>query len=726
MRSGAPARAFRAGGFDYRRARILAAELDLSEPVAVTLVRRGHASVADARSFLEAAEAHSPLEFEGMEAATHLVLSHIRDGRLITIHGDYDVDGVSATAVMVSCLRALGAEVDWLIPDRLGEGYGLSLAGIEEVSRRGTGLLITVDCGVGSAEEVRAARDAGIDVIVTDHHQPPESLPDCTILHPVLSGYPFTELCGTGVAHKLATALRFAAGDGDPEHDLDLVALATVADMVPLLGENRRLVRDGLAAMRTGPRPGLRALMEVSRTEVASLDAAALSFRLAPRINAAGRPLSGRRRSGADAHRRSRASDGDRRRARPGEQRAADDRARGARVRRAGAGGASTRARRGSGTRPRGVGMASRRGRNRRLPPGRAPLAPRRPGRARGRARAGLGRSVPGFDLVGALEACSEHLTRFGGHKMAAGLELQASELERFREAFLEHTATTLDPEAAVRTAEIDAIVGVGPEGIGLGLAEELERLGPFGQGNPEPRLLVPAARLRDVHPLGEEGRHSRFQLLSGVGRAAGVAFGVNGGLDDSADEPLDLAVSLELDRWNGSVQPRVILRERYPAAAEGEEPADGSRGCGAGGCPDLTEGWWERFEAELERSPGSLPNGVAAAIATRGQPREPVDRRGGAAVAAIVELVSSGGAVLAICADASRRRRLATEAADPARFGGPRRRSPALAALRPASMRSSGTPRRPGDRGKSGSCSPTGERSRSGRRPRAPSSTSS
>jgi single-stranded-DNA-specific exonuclease len=224
-----------------------------------------------------------------MEAACRLALGFARPGRRITVHGDYDVDGVCATAILVSCLRELGASCDWLIPDRRGDGYGLTQGSVEELVRRGTELVITVDCGIGSAEEVRSAREAGIEVIVTDHHQPPEELPDCIVLHPSVCGYPFADLCGTGVSHKLATALRAAAGHGDGERDLDLVALATVADMVPLLGENRRLVREGLHAIRTRPRPGIRALIAASGTDAESIDEGGLGFRLAPRINAAGR-----------------------------------------------------------------------------------------------------------------------------------------------------------------------------------------------------------------------------------------------------------------------------------------------------------------------------------------------------------------------------------------------------------------------------------------------------
>ena len=238
-----PLKAYRAEPYSYAEARALADELGLSEPLAVTLVRRGYRTPVEARRFLEADESHEPDEFAPIGEVTERLLRAVSNREPITVHGDFDVDGVCATVVAVSALRALGADCDWLIPDRLGDGYGISAAGLEQLSARGTTLLLTVDCGITAVEEVRHARKLGMDVIVTDHHQPKAELPDCPILHPSLSGYPFADLCGTAVAWKLACSLRAAAGIGGADDDLDLVAHATVADLVPLVGENRSLVR---------------------------------------------------------------------------------------------------------------------------------------------------------------------------------------------------------------------------------------------------------------------------------------------------------------------------------------------------------------------------------------------------------------------------------------------------------------------------------------------------
>ena len=663
--------------YDYGEVRRLASELDLAEPVAITLVRRGYRTVDAARRFLEAREEHDPLEFDGIEGVCERILSVVHRRGRITVHGDYDVDGVSSTAILVSTLRSLGAACDWLIPDRLADGYGLTMASVEKLRSRGTDLVITVDCGIGSVEEVAAARAAGIEVVVTDHHLPGEQLPDCPIVHPIVSEYPFEGLCAAGVAHKLAISLCDAAGRGAVEtvggrrhpcdRNLDLVALATVADMVPLVGENRRLVREGLRLLRDGPRTGLRALMAVASVDPETIDAGALSFRLAPRINAAGRLYR------ADAGVELMLTDDPDRAAQIAEEL---DRANGERrwteqkvVE------AAERARAalppsladapalvlaGEGWHPGVVGIAASRMVERQYRP--TILLSVDGDRAKGSAR-----SIPGFDLVAALGACDEHLVRYGGHRAAAGLELEASDLDDFRDAFIAHAASEIDAADLVRMERLDALVGVGRDGIGMDLARQLESLGPFGMANPGPRLLVPSGRLREVRPLGEAGMHSRFQLESGAGRAAGVAFGMNGEISRREDQALDLSIELEVDRWNGAEQPRVVVREVYPLTGSAEETK--SAPCGAH-CPAPEPEWWDRLEREMVNAEEGRPGALLDVRPADGRRRETIDRRGGAAVASLAELVSSGEPVLAICADAARRGKLALEAADPRRFG--------------------------------------------------------
>ena len=675
--------AFAVEPYSYAEARTLSAELGLSEPVAVTLVRRGYRTPEQARAFLAADETHPPSAFAQMELVVERVRAAIAAGRRITVHGDFDVDGVCATAVMVKTLRGLGAEVDWFIPDRVADGYGLSGENVRRLAERGTGLLLTVDCGITCAAEVALAQELGMDAIVTDHHQPKEELPDCPILHPEISDYPFTSLCGTAVAWKLACALggteeglggQQRGGPGESlsrslegaERDLDLVALATVADVVPLVGENRSLVRRGLAEIRRAQRPGIRALLEASKCDPERLDEGDLGFRLAPRINAAGRLYRAdagvelfltedQDRAAAIAEELSRANS--ERRATEREVDAAAETARRElpdELREA-----RGLVLAGRDWHPGVVGIvASRLVERHRRPVVVISLDEAGEGR-------GSGRSIPGFDLLAALEDCAEHLEGFGGHRAAAGLTIKAENVEAFRAAFAAHANEVLTPEDLLRTEKVDAIAG--GVGLGLELAEELKQLAPFGMGNPGVRLLVPSARVTDVRAMGE-GKHARFSLHSGSHRALGVAFGrASLGVED--EDLLDATVRLEVNHWNGSVEPRLVLRELYPL----EEPeADGGKPVLPHTCTAAEPEWWTRFEAELstDLDAESVKADDMRQVSQTREQRQVVQDASSATVA-IAELVSSGAGVLAVCADASRRASLGNGATGLARFNG-------------------------------------------------------
>jgi single-stranded-DNA-specific exonuclease len=673
---------FAVAPYSYAEARVVAEELGLSDPVAVTLVRRGYRTPEEAQAFLAADESHPPSAFDGMEAAVERVRAAIEAGRRITVHGDFDVDGVCATTLMVSTLRALGAECDWFIPSRLEDGYGLSAENVRRLAERGTQLLLTVDCGITSVEEVALAKELGIDVIVTDHHQQAAELPECLILHPQVSGYPFEALCGTAVAWKLACALRrtgeglggqLRGGSGESlprspeaaEIDLDLVALATVADVVPLVGENRALVRKGLAEIRRAQRPGIRALLEVAKCDPERLDEGDLGFRLAPRINAAGRLY--RADAGVELFL---TEDPERAEAIAIELSKANAERRSTEME---VDSAAETARRelseelrearglvlaGADWHPGVVGIVASRLVERYHRPV-VVISVDEEGSGRG-----SGRSIPGFDLLAALEACSEHLDGFGGHRAAAGLQIRAENVEAFRAAFAAHANEVLSEGDLLRTEKVDAMVG--GVGLGLELAEELRQLAPFGMGNPGVRLLVPAARVSDVRTMGE-GKHSRFSLHSGSHRALGVAFGrASLGVED--EDLLDASIRLEVNHWNGSVEPRVVLRELHPLEEpEAEEPVLPHE------CSCDEGAWWARFESELS---ASLDAESAKTLVEQGFSRT---REGGRrvvgnsspATVAIAELVSSGAGVLAVCADASRRAALANGATGLARFNG-------------------------------------------------------
>src|SRR3954465_6307510 len=268
----------------------LVRELSLSPTTGAGLVRRGYEDVARARAFLEGAlPAHDPFGLGDMRTACEAIRAAVAGKRRICVHGDYDADGICATALAVLILRELGADVEWHLPSRFDEGYGVRGETLSRLAGGGCVLVLTVDCGITATTEVAAAKKLGLELVVSDHHRPAEELPECPLVGPYRGcSYPFGELCGTGVVFKLGQALLGADSDALLRH-LDLVAVATIADGVPLVDENRGLALAGLRALASTQKPGLRELMKVARVDPAAIDAASVGFRLAPRLNAAGR-----------------------------------------------------------------------------------------------------------------------------------------------------------------------------------------------------------------------------------------------------------------------------------------------------------------------------------------------------------------------------------------------------------------------------------------------------
>lgn len=648
-----------AAAFDYGKANLLVRELGLQRPTAVALVRRGFESVEAARSFLDEQELPPPHQLVGVETAVERLLTARQTGRRVTVFGDFDVDGVCGTTILIAALREISCECDWLIPDRISEGYGLSEAAVERLATRGTDLLVTVDCGITAVSEVAMAQRLGLEVIVTDHHQRGEQLPDCLIIHPGVNGYSCPNLCGAGVAWKLASALREAAGlpAGD-ESDLDLVALATVADLVPLIGENRTLVKRGMAVARRATRPGLRALLKVSATQPAGLNESDLGFRLAPRVNAAGRLY--RADAGVelfltdDAERAAGIAD---------ELNRANQERRDIELKVLGEAETALRRRRdeaglpaglvvaGEGWHPGVIGIvASRLVEQHRRPAVVISLD----GEGRGR---GSGRGVAGFDLLAALRGCDDLLARYGGHRAAAGLELSAEQVEPFAERFGELVVEQLGSEERPIRERVDAFAA-GPE-LGLELAEELEKLGPFGIGNPGVNLVVPSAKITDSRPMGSDRNHLRFTVHSGGHRAAAIAF-ARQSLGCDEESHADLIIRLERNEWNGEIEPRLRLRELVvldpPADRAGYRPE----------CGD--QEWWQRFEAALAGAPALSAPGSSVPSAPL-PVSSSIDHRSGTGLAVLAELLTSGDPVLAVCADAGRRVGLAIGPAGVGRF---------------------------------------------------------
>ncbi len=545
-----------------REVEALAEALGISETTASVLVRRGYGDPPLARAFLDAElVSHDPLLLGDMAAACDAIRSAITAGLRICVHGDYDVDGICATALAVTVLRGLGGDVDWHLPSRFEEGYGLSHETLARLSEEGFGLVLTVDCGITAVEEIAEAKRLGLEVVVTDHHRPGDSLPDCPLVATRPSAYPFPELCGTGVVYKLAQAL---VGDESLKEHLDLVALATIADVVPLVDENRGLAAAGLRRLARTTKPGLAALMRAAGVDPATADAGAVGFRLAPRINAAGRlghPGAALRllltEDPGEAAGLAGELEGLNR-----DRQAVEDRILREAVRQVAEWPEPRRRRHGyvlwgESWHQGVIGIVA----SRLVERFHRPVVLIAGGDEAWR---GSGRSVAAFDLHAALAACAGELERFGGHRAAAGLSILPDRVEAFADAFAAHAEGALSEEDLRLVVQVDAIVR-GDE-LTLDLAEELERLAPFGLGNPGVTLLAPACELSELGAVGD-GKHLKLAVTPRGGpakpvRSGAIAFGQGAQLDRLRRPGLyDVAFRLGANRWNGTVSPQLVVK---------------------------------------------------------------------------------------------------------------------------------------------------------------------
>jgi len=540
----------------------LASALGVSELTAGVLVRRGYDEPAAARAFLAGeVPPHDPFLLGDMALACERIRAAIADGRRICVHGDYDVDGISATALAVHLLRELGADVDWHLPSRFDEGYGVRTETLARLADEGCGLVLTVDCGITAVEEVAEARARGLEVIVTDHHRPGETLPDCPIVATRPSDYPFPELCGTGVVYKLGQAL-FGVDSDIPKRHLDLVALATIADVVPLLDENRSLAIAGLRALARMQKPGLQALMKVAGVDPAAADAGAVGFRLGPRINAAGRlghPRAALHLLLTDDAEEARLL-ADTLEELNHERQAVEGRILREAIAQVEQWPEADKRRRayvvaGEDWHEGVIGIVA----SRLVERFNRPVVLIAGGEGEWK---GSGRSIASFDLHGGLGACFDLLGRWGGHRAAAGLSIDPENIPAFAERFAAHAAGLLEEEDLQPTTRIDGIVPRGTR-LTLDLCAELAQLAPFGLGNPEVTLLAPGCELGDLATVGD-GKHLRFRVRrDGSDAGSAIAFGIGSRL------------RLAENRWNGTVAPQLVVRRIFAAAPRFDELRD-------------------------------------------------------------------------------------------------------------------------------------------------------
>src|ERR671934_1658966 len=550
----------------HRQASALVRELGLSEITASVLVRRGYGDPDEARAFLAGEQPpHDPFLLGDMETAVERIRAAITSGRRICVHGDYDADGICATALAVLLLREAGANVDWHLPSRFDEGYGVNGETLTRLAEEGCGLVLTVDCGITAVDEVARANDLGLEIIVTDHHRPTDALPDCPLVATRPSSYPFPELCGTGVVYKLGQALLGAESNVLRRH-LDLVGVATVADVVPLVGENRSLVIAGLRGLATTQKPGLQALMRVAHVDPAAVDPGHIGFRLAPRINAAGRL--GHPRAALDLLLTEDPEEArtlaDRLEELNRDRQAVEERIMRAAIDQVEEWPEAKRRRSAyvlwSDDWHEGViGIVASRLVERYHRP--VVLIAGTEGLWKG-----SGRSTASFDLHAGLAACAHFLERFGGHRAAAGLSIVPEWIEPFADAFATHAGEVLTEDALQPTTVVDAVVPRATK-LTLELCNELRQLAPFGLGNPDVTLLAPACELGDLVTVGD-GKHLRFRVQCD-GRDAGgaIAFGQGTQLDRYRRVGrYDVAFRLQENHWNGTVAPQLVIRRVFDA----------------------------------------------------------------------------------------------------------------------------------------------------------------
>ncbi len=551
---------------DPLRAGRLLHELGIPPFLADLLVRRGHAEVPEAETFLrpKMRSLHAPELLPEMSLAAERVWQAVRAGRRIVLYGDYDVDGITSIALLARVLRVFGAEAACFLPMRVEEGYGLSAAGVERCcAMHHPELLIAVDCGTTSVREIASLRERGVEVIVLDHHEPGLERPDCSALVNPKCGSEFHDLCSAGVAFKLAHAMQKLAPV--PELDLrqffDLVALATVADIVPLSGENRIFVRHGLQQMATTRWPGLAALMRVAGVS-APVRAGDVGFRLGPRINAAGRlgpahealrllltddpAEASRLADGLDLHNRERQSV-EKAVVKDAEEwvlRHFDSERDTAIV---------------AGQRDWHVGVlgvvASRVMRQHHRPTFIVGFDASGSGK-------GSGRSIEGLPLVELLSECSGHLQKFGGHAMAAGISISESDLPGFRTAFDAVARTRATEEILTPRLCLDAEIPL--RDLEVAILEAQDLIEPFGTGNPQPLLLT-----RAITPSGAprtmKEKHLKIEFAVGRRRIPAVFF--NARIDDLPRPPWDVAYTLDWNCWQGRKEAQMRILEVRGAA---------------------------------------------------------------------------------------------------------------------------------------------------------------
>ena len=555
----------------------LARELGVTPITARLLVLRGLATPADARRFLapSLSHLHDPMLLAGMREAVTRIEAAIAAGQRIAVHGDYDVDGVTSTVILRRALELAGANVTHFLPERFRDGYGLQPASMDRLAAEGVALVISVDCGIRGAEAALRARQLGMDLIITDHHEPDDTLPDCcAVVNPKRPDcpYPDKQLAGVGVALKVVQALCQRAGrESWLPAFIKIAAIGTIADVVPLQGENRVIAKLGLALLSRGPhKVGLRALLESAGLTGKTIDGYAVGFVIAPRINAAGRMstpdiaarllLASDEAMADEARALAEQLNAENLRRREEEAQVVQQ-ARAAVERDPEIGARTVLVVGGDGWHRGVIGIVASKLVDAFHRP--AIVLSIEDGVAHGSCR-----SIPGFDMLGALESCAELMTRFGGHRQAAGLTMEAGQISALRRGVNVFADASLEPDDLRPRIRVDAELAF--DEITPALLNELEALAPFGPSNPRPVFHTRSVEVVDG-PRTIKERHlkmafrQRGRVLRGIAwRAAGREDTVTAGRSG-----LDIAYTVAEEQWMGERYIQLTIEDfRAPGSA--------------------------------------------------------------------------------------------------------------------------------------------------------------
>ncbi|MFA5135584.1 MAG: single-stranded-DNA-specific exonuclease RecJ [Patescibacteria group bacterium] len=500
---------------------------------------------------------HDSFLFRDMQKAIGRIFAAVERGERITVHGDYDADGVSATVLLVSVLKELGAEVGVYIPHRQSEGYGLNEHTVEELHGHNTGLIVTVDCGIANKKEIALAVSKGIDVIVTDHHEEPPELPGAyAIINPHVKGerYPFRELSGVGVAFKLVQALIKRDGgkkikEGFEKWLLDLVALGTIGDLVPLIGENRTLVKYGIVVLRKTKRVGLQELAQSIGITLETFDTSRIGYSIVPRLNAAGRmdhANTAYELLMTNDRQHARQVSEDLEKTNQERQRITEKMVNDAKKQIGEVNDQKILFAIGEGWQVGVVGLVAGRLTDRYARP--AVVMGSDNGEA-----VGSGRSVPGFDITKALVESRDLLERFGGHATACGFTLKRESVELFKKRMYSIAERELTAEELTKHILIDCEASL--EQLGWNVAEALEAFEPYGTGNERPRFVSYGLEVTDVQKVGKDGKHLRLTVQQGGTVRKMIAFGFGDSIGEflSPGDRVDAVYELSFNEWNGN-----------------------------------------------------------------------------------------------------------------------------------------------------------------------------